>query len=164
MEEEGASRCYPRVITAVSSRFAARIGRKTRFWRILPTVHLGSRCSAIESRRSRPVGRSCGDLAAFRFVSKKQREREREREEEEENQVRFWRGHTFERKPIDRALRFFTRNRSIDVAFPSPNCLSLPFVPCLLVSLVLHVCHGQRCYIVLYIVTITITIKPLKRH
>ena len=79
MEEEGASRCYPRVITAVSSRFAARIGRKTRFWRILPTVHLGSRCSAIESRRSRPVGRSCGDLAAFRFVSKKQRERERER-------------------------------------------------------------------------------------
>lgn len=47
------SRYYPRIITVVSSRFTVRIGRKTRFSRILPAVHLGSRFRAIESRRCR---------------------------------------------------------------------------------------------------------------
>ena len=149
MEEEGASRYYPPVITAVSSRFAARIGRKTRFWRILPVAHLGNR--AIESRRCRPVGRSCGDLAALSFVSQREKEREREEIRRKPGAI-LARAYLWEETDRSGASFLQGTDRSTSLFLLSSAEFFIPsFCPLPLgLSLVLH---GQRCHIVLYIIT-----------
>ena len=158
-----------RIITVVSSRFTVRIGRKTRFSRILPR-----RCtSAVVSGRQKVGGVGCRAIVwRSSTVQLRSMELLAIGGKEKESQVDPKRAH-LRKETIDRAL--LLRSRSIaspflhrllypSLSFPLSLSLSFSFsffLSFLFFSLfyIFHACvlrlcrQRQRCYIVLYIVT-----------